>query len=197
VGRFLLSKNVRFSMSDPSTASAQQTDAGATGGTQGGQTAEAPKLTQEQFNAALAAEKRKWQQAQAAEVAEAGRKAAEQEAAAKGEWERLANERGAKVTELEQSTVGATERLAAYEDVLTAQIKARVKTLPEAARSKLPEGNPLSQLAWLDAVEAAVAAATPTPPRQTPPGGGRTSASSAAPSMDAIIADKRARIGGL
>jgi hypothetical protein len=37
----------------------------------------AATLTQDQFNAALADEKRKWKQAQAAEVAEAARKAAE------------------------------------------------------------------------------------------------------------------------
>jgi hypothetical protein len=68
--------------------------------------------------------------------------------------------------------------VSAYENVLTAQIKARVKALPEAARSKLPEGDPLSQIAWLDAVEAAVEAAMPTaprPPLRTPIGGTSTS----------------------
>jgi hypothetical protein len=138
----------------------------------------AATLTQDQFNAALADEKRKWKQAQAAEVAEAARKAAEAEAATKGEFEKLANERAARLSQIEAEQATTAARVSAYENVLTAQIKARVKALPEAARSKLPEGDPLSQIAWLDAVEAAVEAAMPTaprPPLRTPIGGTSTS----------------------
>lgn len=149
-------------------------------------------FTQEQLNAALAEEKRKWKRQQDEAAAEAKRKADEDAKAKAGEWEKLANERAARVTELEQADATAQERLAAYEGVLTAQIKARAKALPEAARAKLPDGDPLAQLAWLDAVEAAVQAATPAvtkPVLRTPAGG---TGSTAPQSASDLVAAKRA-----
>ncbi len=148
-----------------------------------------PKSRFDEVNNALRAEldaKAKREQAE--------RAAADKAAAERGEWERLASERAARVVELEQTSTIAAERIAAYEGVLTAQIKARVKALPEAARSKLPESDPLSQLNWLDAVEAAVQAATPTaprPPLRTPPGPGGAHSTTTIQSAD-LVAAKRA-----
>lgn len=147
-------------MSDPTpTERAESTDAGATGAAQTGtatqatQETEASKFTQDDVNRFLAAEKDKWKKQQAAEVAEAKRKAAEAEAAAKGEFEQLATQRGTELAQAKTSLEAATARIEAYEAVLERQIKARVKSLPDKVRGKLPETDTLARHAWLEMVE--------------------------------------------
>lgn len=97
-------------------------------------------------------------------------RAADEAAAKRGEFETLANERAAKLAKTEAEKADADAQLTAYRGVLEQQVKARLKALPEAARAKLPDADPLSQIAWLDAVEAAVAATAPAMPRGTPTG---------------------------
>lgn len=101
-------------------------------------------------------------------------RAADAEKAKRGEFETLANDRAAALAKIEAEKASADEQLSGYRAVIESQVKARIKALPEAARAKLPDTDPLSQMAWLDAVEAAVQAAAPTQPmapRGTPSGG--------------------------
>lgn len=186
------------------TASAQQTDAGATGGTQPGAGTppapqpEAPKFTQDDVNRMLADEKRKLKQQQDDAAAKIKREAEEKAALEKGEYEKLASERGSRLAQIEAEYTTTAERVTAYEAEMERQIKARLKALPEAIRDLDPGGDMLTRFAWLPKAEALAASfAAPSPaPRGTPPGA-RQSSTSSAPNMDAIIAEKRARIGGL
>jgi len=183
------------------TASAQQTDAGATGGTQTGPTppaVEAPKFTQEDVNRILAEEKRNFKKAQDDSAAKIRRETEEKAALEKGEFEKLANERGSRLAQVEAEYTTTAERVSAYEAEMERQIKARLKALPEAIRDLDPGGDMLTRFAWLPKAEALAAsfAAAPPAPRQTPPGG-RTSAAPAGNGLADIIAEKRARIGGL
>lgn len=138
-----------------------------------------PAFTQEQFNAALAEEKRKWKKQQDETAAELKRKADDEAAAARGEFEKIAGERGARVTALETELEGlrtsTQERLTALETEMGRQIKARLKELPEEIKAMAPEGDTLTRFAWLDKAEAAAAKLTaapsaPKPPLGTPPG---------------------------
>ncbi len=126
------------------------------------------------------------------------RTAADEQAKQKGEWERLATERQARLEKIESELPTVASRAEAYAAAMEAQIKARVKALPEELRDLMPEGDVLTRYDQLGKLEAAAAKLTlaPPAPRGTPPGGGRTTPSSA-PNMDAIIAEKRARMGGL
>lgn len=157
-------------------------------------------FTQEQLNAAIADEKRKWKQQQDQQVAEAKRVAAETEAAAKGEFEKLATERGTRLTALETEHTTTTAQLTAYQAAMEVQIKARVKALPEELRDLLVEGDVLTryeQLGKLEAAAAKLAPVAPTTPRQTPSGPrGPGSGPSVQPNNADLLAEKRAQVGG-
>jgi acyl-CoA reductase-like NAD-dependent aldehyde dehydrogenase len=158
-------------------------------------------FTQDQFNAAIAEEKRKWKQQQTAEVAEAARKAAETEAAAKGEFEKLATERGTRLQALEAEHTTTTTRADALATAMEAQIKARIKALPDELRDLLVDGDVLTryeQLGKLEAAAAKLVPAAPAPRRDSPsgprgPGSGPTPQSNNAD----LIAEKRAQVGGI
>lgn len=191
-------------MSDPTTERAQQTDAGATGGTQTGSGTQPANdagatLSQEQFNAALAAEKRKWKQEQETAAQRAKQEAEDAAATQRGEFERLAGERAARITALEQEQTTTTERLTAYEAEMERQIKARLKALPEEIRAMAPEGDALARYAWLEKAEAAASklAASRTPGTPSGPRGTGGTQSAAPGNQQDLIAQKRARMGGL
>lgn len=135
------------------------------------------------------------QQQQQREQAE--KQAADRQAAEKGQFEKLATERGARLAQIEAEHQSAQAALAARDALLEQQVKARLKNLPEAARSKMPAGDVIAQISWLDAVEAATQAALPRTPGT--PGGPRGSGAPGAPAnpLSDLIAEKRARIGGL
>jgi hypothetical protein len=149
-------------------------------------------LTQEQFNAALAEEKRKWKQQQDA-IADRARKDAEDKAAQeKGEFEKLASERGQRLAQIEAEHATANEQLTAYREEMERQIKARLRSLPEEIRAMAPEGDSLVRFAWLEKAEAAAAklAATTTPGTPAGPRGSGTPPSPTAGSSDAMARKK-------
>jgi hypothetical protein len=151
----------------------------------------AATLTQEQFNAALAEEKRKWKAQQDAAAAEIKRKADEAAAAEKGEFEKLATDRATRIAALEAEHTTAAEQLTKYQEEMERQIKARLRALPEEIRAMAPEGDALMRFAWLEKAEQAAQklAATRTP--GTPPGPRGSGAVPAANPTD-LIAQKRA-----
>jgi hypothetical protein len=190
-------------MSDTITESAQQTDAGATGGTQTGSSTQPANdagatLTQEQFNAAIAAEKRRWKAEQAQAETRAKQEAEDAARAAQGEFQALAEQRQQRITALETEHATTAERLTAYEAEMERQIKARLRALPEEIRAMAPEGDALARYAWLEKAETAAAklAATRTPGTPSGPRG-TGAAGSVATNNDDLIAKKRASIGGL
>lgn len=126
------------------------------------------------------------------------RTAADAQAKQKGEWERLANERQARLDKIEAELPTVASRADAYATAMEAQIKARIKALPEELRDLMPDGDVLTRYDQLGKLEAAAAKLTlaPPAPRGTPPGG-RTSAAPSSNGLADIIAEKRARIGGL
>jgi flagellar biosynthesis/type III secretory pathway protein FliH len=145
-------------MSDPTTERAETTDAGATGAAQTGAATQAAtepeaKFTQEDVNRLLAEEKRKLKQQQTEAADKARREAEEKAALEKGEFEKLATQRGSELAQTKATLEAATARIEAYEAVLERQIKARVKSLPEKVRGKLPDGDTLTRHAWLEMVE--------------------------------------------
>lgn len=133
-------------------------------------TGSAATLTQEQFNAALAEEKRKWKAQQDAAADKARKDAEDKAAQEKGEFEKLASERGQRLTELETQHGNATAQLTLYQEEMERQITARLRALPAEIKAMAPEGDTLVRFAWLEKAEAAAAklAATSTP--GTPPG---------------------------
>lgn len=157
----------------------------------------AAAFTQDDVNRFLADERRKWKQQQDQAAARARQEAEEAAAKEKGEFEKLAGERGARLEAIEREHQSAQAALAARDALLEQQVKARLKNLPEAARSKMPAGDVIAQISWLDAVEAATQAALPRTPGT--PGGPRGSGAPGAPAnpLSDLIAEKRARIGGL
>lgn len=149
-----------------------------------------PKARFDEVNEQLK-ELRTWKEKQEAHA----RKQQEDAAKQRGEWEQLANERGQRVTELETTAQTAQERAERYQQVLEAQVKERIKALPEASRKLVPDGDPLDQLTWLNALDAAIAAQQPAPLRSTNGGGARVNGGSG--SNTDLIAEHRARMGGL
>lgn len=177
------------------TASAQQTDAGVPGGAPTGSstqpaTAAERSLTQEQFNAALAEEKRKWKKQQDDAAAEARRKADEAAAQAAGEWEKLATTTAAERDRLAAEQTAAAERVTALEAAMGKQIAARIKALPEALRDLIPaEADVLTRYELIGKAEAAAATlAGSQAPRGTHAGPSR---SQATPPADDLVAQKR------
>jgi hypothetical protein len=152
-----------------------------------------PKSRFDEVNQKLQALQADQQKREAAEKAKA-----EKDAAARGEWERLATERQAKLEAAEQGQQTAAERLTAYEAEMERQIKARLRALPEELRALIPEGDALTRYTQLEKVEAAATklAATRTPGTPSGPRG-TGAAGSVATTNDDLIAKKRASIGGL
>jgi hypothetical protein len=120
-------------------------------------------LTQAQVNAILAKERKAWE-------AQAKARADDDLKAKQGEWEALATQRQATLTQLEADVQSKDERLAAFADEMDKQAKARLRQLPDEIKAMAPEGDVLALYAWLGKAEAAAAKLTPKPPTGTPPG---------------------------
>lgn len=152
----------------------------------------AATLTQEQFNAALAEEKRKWKVQQDTAAADIKRKAEEAAALEKGEFEKLASDRAARIAALESEHGTATEQLTRYQEEMERQVKARLRNLPEEIKALDPGGDVLTRFAWLEKAEAAAAKlVTQAAPRGTPPGP-RGNGATPMPGAADLIAEKRA-----
>ena len=82
---------------------------------------------------------------------------AEQEAAQRGEYEKLASERGARLTQLEADHATATEQRDALAAEMERQIRARIKALPEKLQALMPDGDTLTRYTHLAKLEAAAA----------------------------------------
>lgn len=149
-----------------------------------------PKARFDEVNGELQKLRRAQQQAEQAAKAESDR-----QAAAKGEFEKLANERGARVEALERDHATATERLTSLTEAMEAQIKARIKGLPDELKDMIPDTADV--LTRYDLVGKAEVAATkltapaspPRPPLRTPQGGGTGTTNT---SSSDLLAQKRA-----
>lgn len=122
---------------------------------------------------------------------QAARTEAERQAAARGEFEKLATDRAARVAQLEAEQAATDERLSAYEAEMERQIGARLKRLPDEIRAMAPESDTLARFAWLDKAEAAAQKLTAT---RTPgtPSGPRGAGAAALPQGGDPVATKRA-----
>lgn len=154
-------------------------------------------LTQEQVNAIIADERRKWKQQQDAAAAKVRQEAEEAAAASRGEFEKLATERASRIAQLETEHTTATERLAAYQSEMERQIKARLRTLPEEIRAMAPDGDALTRYAWLEKAEAAAAKLVAIVPTNGTPAGPRGVGTAVAGATDTdLLAKKRAQMLG-
>lgn len=178
-------------MSDPTPASQQP--AGTSAGTENtdlpAQEHMIPKSRFDEVNTALK-QLQDWKAKQEAEA----RKAADKAAADKGEWERLAKEREAERNALASQHETAQARAEALSTAMEAQIKARVRALPEELRDMIPvDADVLTRYELVGKAEIAAAKLAPAQPRQphgTPPGGRLGTGS--APSAPDLVARKRA-----
>lgn len=159
-----------------------------------------PKSRFDEVNTALA-ELKAWkaEREKEAAAAEAARKSQEEaEAAQRGEFEKLANERAAKLKEIEAQHASTAERIKAYEEAMEAQYKQRLKALPEAIRDLAPSGDTLTRYNWLATAETAAAKLAKPEVRGTPSGPrGTGTSSNASTSSDDLKQQKRSTIGGL
>ncbi|MBC8076961.1 MAG: hypothetical protein H7Y32_12865 [Chloroflexales bacterium] len=122
-----------------------------------------PTLTQAQFNAAIAKERRVWEQQQ--------KKAADDAAAAaRGEYEQIATSRAQEIAALRGELEQRDTRLTALADTLEQHVKGRLRALPEELRALAPEGDVAQRFAWLEQAEKAAAKLAQQPPAGTPPG---------------------------
>ncbi len=161
-------------------------------------------FTQEQINTFIANEKRQWQSAQKAAADKIKADAEAAAAAEKGEFKTLAEQRAARIAELEATDGSRQERLTALEAEIKAQSDARLKALPKEIAEMKPEtDDPLIVYRWLARAEQAAVkltgAAQPIVNRGTPPGprnSGALAVASNGPSND-VLAEKRARMGSL
>jgi seryl-tRNA synthetase len=124
---------------------------------------------------------------------EKARKETEARAKAQGEWEKLATDKDTELTALKPQLQTAQERLAAYEQLMTDEIKERMKALPDEIKAMKPDGDVLQQRTWLQKAEAAAAklsiARSPGTPAG-PTGSGGTSTPHT--TVEEIAARKRA-----
>lgn len=110
----------------------------------------------------------------------------------KGEFEKLASDRAARIAALESEHGTATEQLTKYQEEMERQVKARLRSLPEEIKALDPGGDVLTRFAWLEKAEAAAAKlAGQAAPRGTPPGP-RGNGATPAPGSADIIAQKKA-----
>ncbi|RTL01216.1 MAG: hypothetical protein EKK59_03335 [Neisseriaceae bacterium] len=156
-----------------------------------------PTLTQEQVNAIIADERRKWKQQQDAIATKARQEAEEAAAASRGEFEKLASERAARIAQLETEHTTAAEQLAAYQSEMERQVKARLRALPEEIRAMAPDGDALTRFAWLEKAEAAAAKLIAVVPTNGTPAGPRGVGTAVAGATDTdLLAKKRAQMLG-
>lgn len=118
-------------------------------------------------------------------------------AAQRGEFEKLATDRATRIAELESQHSTASAELDALRAEIDAELKPRIKALPEALRDLVPaDGTPAQRLAAVRKLETAAASLTATiAPRGTLPGPRGTQAT-ATVAADDILNQKRARFGG-
>jgi hypothetical protein len=147
-----------------------------------------------EVNDALAELKRKDAEREAKERAETEKRAKEQ-----GQYKELVEAKDRELGELKPQVESATARTKALEEVMEAQVKERAKALPDELRAMMPDGDVLAQFAWLGKAEAAAAKLQIARSPGTPPGprGSGAQSSPGAVDMEALKAEKRARIGGL
>lgn len=159
-----------------------------------------PKSRFDEVNRELA-DLRSWRQKREQAEAQAQRErqqAADEAAAQRGEFERLAGERQQRIAALETEHATAAERLTAYETEMERQIKTRLKGLPEEIKAMAPEGDALARFGWLEKAEAAAQKLVATRTPGTPSGPrGNGASSTGTTNADDLKAQKRARIGGL
>ena len=179
-------------MSDDTTAT--QTGTSADTAPQAGEAAPSSTTTdhprafsQEDLNRILAANKREWEK-------QAKRAADDAKAAAQGEFQTLAEQRAARIAELEQQATTAAAIVERYQAEVQAEVDARVKQLPQELRALQPDGDPLVVYAWLKKAEAAASKLTAaTAAHATPPGPAGTGGGPFVTATPAdVIARKRA-----
>lgn len=98
------------------------------------------------------------------------RAAAEQAAAAKGEFEKLATERGARLAQIEAEHTAQSERYTALVELIEKQARGRIQALPDEIRAMKPDGDVVTLLDWLGKAETAAAKLTAQRTPGTPPG---------------------------
>jgi hypothetical protein len=130
---------------------------------------------------------------------QAAKAEADKQAAARGEFEKLATERGAQLEKIEAEKIAAAARLTAYEAEMERQIAARLKALPDEIKAMAPDGDALTRYAWLEKAESAarklVTTRTPGTP-SGPRGSGAQQLANGTNEAD-LIAKKRAQVGGI
>lgn len=194
-------------MSDPTTDAVTTTaGAGITPGTaSGGSTSAASttegekRFTQDEVNRLLAEERRKADEKRKADEARAKAQAAEAAAKESGEWKSLAETVTHERDRLSQEHTTLAERHGALAAQVEALIKAQLKELPDEIAALAPGGDDLAaRLEWVAKARKAASkvTATATPGTPTGPRGAGANAVTL-PNPDDLIAQKRARIGGL
>lgn len=154
------------------------------------QASSAATFTQEQLNAALAEEKRKWKKQQDEAAAKARQEAEEKAALEKGEFEKLAGERGSRLAQIETEHTTLQERHTALTEAMEAQIKQRIKLLPEEMRELLGDGDVLARYTQLGKLEAAAAKLTTVPRGPGTPPGPRPAGGNTPPAPDVATAKR-------
>jgi hypothetical protein len=150
-------------------------------------------FTQEQFNSALADERRKWKAAQDEAARKIKQDADDKAAQEKGEFEKLANDRQARITVLEQEQASAGEQLTALQEAMEKQIKARIRALPEELRDMIPEtADVLTRYELVGKAEAAAAKLGKPAIPSTPPGPRGSGAQPPVGQAPDVTAQKRA-----
>ena len=197
-------------MSDPITDPATSTAGAGTppGAGTGGSTSAATttpegekRFTQAEVNAILARQKREDEDKRKTAEARARQQAAEEEARKAGEWQKLADTATAERDRLsaERESVAAERDALAAE--LEAEIKARLKALPDELRDLVPaDASPAQRFAALRKVEAAAkklgAGAASTPGTPTGPRGAGGPAVTQ-PNQADLIEQKRRKLGAI
>jgi murein L,D-transpeptidase YcbB/YkuD len=93
-----------------------------------------------------------------AEKAEQERKRAEEEAIKQGEWQRLAEERAARLQEVEKQVA----QYAQFKERIESMLNKRMRRLPESVRERVPRfADPLETFEWLEANSDWLVQATP------------------------------------
>lgn len=100
-------------------------------------------------------------EADAAKRDQEQRQAADAAAAQRGEYEKLATERGSRLAQIETEHTTLNDRYTALTEEMEGQIKARVKALPEKLRDLLTDGDVLTRYRQLAKLEAAAAELAP------------------------------------
>lgn len=156
-------------------------------------------FTQEDVNRLLAEEKRRAKAAADAETARQRQAAAEEAAAKAGEWQTVAQQREERAKAAEQ----AAEALRAERDALAAELEAdlkpRVKALPDELRDLVPADAPYAQrLAMVRKLETAAKKLTAQATPGTPTGPRGIGGQPAPLGAGADLLDQKRRlIGGL